>query len=306
MERIGDLELFLRVLEQGSISAAARGLDLSAAVGSQRIKRLERELGVSLLYRTTRKLTPTPEGRALAERSRVLIEDLREVTSNLKQGAAEVTGPLNVTMPQTFGSRFISPLLPDFLARHPHLTLKVDLSDEMLDLAGSGYDLALRIGALEDSSLVARKLARNRRILCAAPSYLAARGTPRAPAELAQHDCLLLDSGSGPPNVWHFTSIDGEDVTVRVNSRIRSNHGGILRDAAVSGLGIALHSLWHISDDLAAGRLVTVLPKFELPETGIYAVMPQRHLVPARIRAFIDFLVERIGRDPPWEQRARS
>lgn len=306
MQRIGDLDLFLRVLEQGSISRAARGLDLSPAVGSQRIKRLERELGVSLLYRTTRKLTPTPEGLALAERSRALIEDLRELTASLQEGATDIAGPLNVTMPQTFGSRFISPLLPEFLARHPRVTLNVDLTDQMLDLAGSGYDLALRIGALEDSTLVARKLARNRRVLCAAPSYLAARGTPRTPEDLAHHDCLLLVGSTGQPNAWQFTDAHGEESTVRVSSRMRSNHGGILRDAAVAGLGVAQHSLWHIDDDLAAGRLVVVLPGFGLPETGIYAVMPQRHLVPARIRAFIDFLIERIGQDPPWEQCTRS
>jgi DNA-binding transcriptional LysR family regulator len=302
MERIGDLDLFLRTIEKGSISAAARSLDLSPAVGSQRIKRLERELGLSLLYRTTRKLTPTPDGLALAERSRVLIEDLRELTATLKGGATEVAGRLNVTMPQTFGSRFISPLLPEFLAKHPQLTLNVDLTDRMVDLVGAGYDLALRIGALEDSSLVARKLARNRRVLCAAPSYLAARGTPRTPEELKQHDCLLLASGGGQPNAWHFKGPRGKEMTVHVTSRMRSNHGGILRDAAVAGLGIAQHSLWHISDDLAAGRLAVVLPGFALPETGIYAVMPQRHLVPARIRAFVDYLAERLGKEPPWEQ----
>lgn len=302
MDRIADLDLFLRALDRGSISAAARSLDLSPAVGSARLKRLERELGVVLLHRTTRRLTPTPEGETLAARGRGLVEDLKEVTASLGRAATEVEGTLNVTMPAGFGGRFVSPLLPAFLERHPRLALNVDLTDRTIDLVASGYDLALRIGALEDSTLVARRLARNRRVLCASPAYLAARGVPRSPTDLAEHDGLLLVGSRDRQDVWRFTDDAGRDVAVRVRGRIRSNQGGLLRDAALAGLGIVQHSLWHVVDDLDAGRLEAVLPDYALPESGIYAVMPERRHAPARVRAFIDFLADELGDPPPWER----
>lgn len=298
---MGDLALFLRVLDLGSISAAARSLDLSPAVGSQRLKRLERELGVRLLYRSTRRLFPTPEGTELAEQGRALVEDLEALTSGLGQAATDVTGTLRLTMPPSFGRQYISPLLPIFLARHPRLSLNVDLSDQTLDLVGSGFDLAIRIGTLEDSSLVARKLASNRRVLCASPDYLRQHDTPRTPQELSAHECLLLVGSHDRQNVWRFSDPKGRDVAIRVRGRIQSNQGELLRDAAIAGLGIAQHSIWHVCDDLRAERLQVVLPEWSIADTGIHAVMPQRRLVPPRVRAFVDFLTEQIGKQPPWE-----
>jgi DNA-binding transcriptional LysR family regulator len=166
MDRVGDLSLFLRVLDLGTISAAARSLGLSVAVASQRLKRLERELGVVLLHRTTRQLHATPEGAALAAQGRVLVEDLEALTSGLRQAANEVSGTLRVTMPASFGRQYVSPLLPQFLTRHPRIKLSVNLSDELLDLVGAGFDLGIRVGTLGDSGLVARQLASNRRVLC--------------------------------------------------------------------------------------------------------------------------------------------
>lgn len=178
MDRIGDLILFIRVLDQGSISAAARSLDISVAVASQRLKRLEQHLGVRLLHRTTRRLHATPEGLALAEQGRAPVEDLEALTSGLRQGAAHSGGTLRLTASASFGRQYVSPLLPAFMARYPHLRLKVHLSDELQDLIGSGLDLAIRIGVLHDSRLVARKLAANRRVLCASPGYLRRFGRP--------------------------------------------------------------------------------------------------------------------------------
>lgn len=302
MDRLSDLALFLRILDLGSISAAARSLDLSVAVASQRLQRLERELGVRLLQRTTRHLHPTPEGIALAEQGRVLIEDLEALTSDLRLTATHVTGTLRLTMPPSFGRQYISPLLPTFLARHPRLKLSVDLSDQALDLVGEGFDLAIRIGALEDSSLIARKLATNRRVLCASPDYLRRHGMPNTPQELGERECLILVGGPGRHDVWRLRDADEHEVTVRVNGRIQSNQGELLRDAAIAGLGIAQHSTWHVCDDLRAGRLQVVLPGYTLADTGIYAVMPQRRLVPPRVRAFSDFLAEQLGEHPPWER----
>jgi DNA-binding transcriptional LysR family regulator len=301
MDRVGDLSLFLRVLDLGSISAAARSLDLSVAVASQRLKRLERDLGVRLLHRTTRQLHATPEGAALAEQGRVLVEDLEALTGGLRQAATEVAGTLRVTLPASFGRQYISPLLPEFLARYPRLKLSVNLNDQMLDLVGSGFDLGIRVGALGDSGLVARQLAVNRRVLCASPDYLLRRGTPRTPADLAEHDCLLLVGSQGRQDVWRFGDGRGGEIAQRVDGRFESNLGELLRDAVVAGLGVAMHSVWHVHEELRAGRLQVLLPDYPLAATGIHAVMPQRRLVPPRVRAFVDFLAERLGNHPPWE-----
>jgi len=301
MDRIGDIALFLRVLDLGSISAAARSMDLSVAVASQRLQRLERQLGVRLLHRTTRRLHATAEGAALAERGRALVEDLEALTGELRQAGANVSGTLRMTASASFGRQYLSPVLPEFLARYPKVRISVDLSDVMKDLVSEGFDLAIRIGALEDSTFVARKIAPNRRVLCASPAYLAKHGAPATPADLAAHECLLLAGSQGRQDVWRMTDHNGRETAVRVNGRFESNYGEVLRDACVAGLGIALHSTWHVSLDLREGRLRRVLPHYRLAESGIYALMPQRRLVPMRVRAFADFLVEKFGETPPWD-----
>ncbi len=301
-DRIGDISLFLRVLDLGSISAAARSLDLSVAVASQRLKRLERVLGVRLLHRTTRRLHPTPEGAALAEQGRALVEDLEALTSGLRRSASEVSGTLRVTASASFGRLYISPLLPRFLALHPRLRVSIDLSDQTIDLVSAGFDLAIRIGVLGDSTLVARRLASNRRVLCASPDYLRRHGIPRTPADLANHECILLYGSQGRQDVWRLLDRDGGEIAVRVSGRLESNYGEVIRDAAVAGQGIALHSTWHACEDIRAGRLQVVLPGYGLPDSGIHAVMPQRRLVPPRVRAFVDFLAAQFGENPPWER----
>ncbi len=294
--------MFLRVLDLGSITAAAHSLDLSVAVASQRLKRLERELGVRLLHRTTRRLHPTPEGVALAERGRVLVEDLESLGAGLREAATEIAGTLRVTLSASFGRQHVSPLLPKFLARHPKLRLSVHLSDQVVDLVSEGFDLAIRIGAMEDSQLVARRIAANRRVLCASPDYLRRRGQLKVPRDLQDHECLLLFGSSGRQDVWRLHDAQGKEMPVRVQGRFESNLGELLRDASVAGEGIAIHSLWHVADDLRTGRLQVVLPDFPLATTAISAVMPQRRQVPPRVRAFVDFLVEEFGDNPPWER----
>lgn len=294
--------MFLRVLDLGSITAAAHSLDLSVAVASQRLKRLERELGVRLLHRTTRRLHPTPEGVALAERGRVLVEDLESLRAGLREAATEIAGTLRVTLSASFGRQHVSPLLPKFLARHPKLRLSVHLSDQVVDLVSEGFDLAIRIGAMEDSQLVARRIAANRRVLCASPDYLRRRGQLKVPRDLQDHECLLLFGSSGRQDVWRLHDAQGKEMPVRVQGRFESNLGELLRDASVAGEGIAIHSLWHVADDLRTGRLQVVLPDFPLATTAISAVMPQRRQVPPRVRAFVDFLVEEFGDNPPWER----
>lgn len=301
MDRIGDLNLFLRVLDLGSITAAAHSLGLSVAVASQRLKRLEDGLGVRLLQRTTRSLHPTPEGRALAEQGRPLVEEFEALASGLRRAGSDVAGNLRVTMGATFGRMYVSPLLPEFMSRYPLVRVVAHLSDQTVDLVGDGFDLAIRIGELDDSSLVSRRIAANRRVLCASPDYLRRHGAPQAPDELAQRDCLLLFDSHRRRDHWHLRHADGAEVEVRVSGRLESTLGELLRDAAVAGEGIAMFSYWHVAADLGEGRLQVVLPEWTIPETGIHAVMPQRRFIPPRVRAFVDFLSEKFGDPPPWK-----
>lgn len=299
MDRVGDVALFLQVLDLGSISAAARHMDLSVAVASQRLKRLERELGVRLLHRTTRRLHPTPEGLALAQEGRALVEELALLGDRLRRGGGEVGGTLRVTAPASFGRQYIAPLLPDFLGAHPGVRVSLDLDDRVVDLVGDGYDVGIRIGRLHDSTLVSRQLASNDRVLCASPDYLRRRGTPATPEDLCAHDCLVLTGRDGRQDTWRLAGPDGASVAVKVRGRFESNYGEVLREAAVAGLGIAMHSLWHVHQDLAQGRLRVVLPDHSPPAGGLHAVMPGRALVPARVRAFVEYLAGSFA-DPPW------
>lgn len=302
MDRVGDIALFLRVLDLGSISAAARSLDLSVAVASQRLKRLERELGVRLLHRTTRRLHPTPEGQALADQGRALVQDLEALGGALRESTQGATGTLRVTMSASFGQQYVSRLLPEFQALHPGVRISAHLSDDLVDLVRDGFDLAIRIGALDDSGLVARRIARNERVLCASPDYLRRRGTPRTPDDLAGHDGVLLMGRDGRQDQWTLVGADGASVKVRMASRFESNFGELLREAVLAGQGIAVHSLWHIAEDLRSGRMVAVLPDWRPPTTQISAVMPARRLQPPRVGRFVDFLIERLGDPPPWER----
>ena len=301
-DRMKPLRAFCQVARLGSVSRAAGALYLSQPAITLQLQALERELGVRLLHRTTRRLHPTPEGVALAERGRVLVEDLESLRAGLREAATEIAGTLRVTLSASFGRQHVSPLLPKFLARHPKLRLSVHLSDQVVDLVSEGFDLAIRIGAMEDSQLVARRIAANRRVLCASPDYLRRRGQLKVPRDLQDHECLLLFGSSGRQDVWRLHDAQGKEMPVRVQGRFESNLGELLRDASVAGEGIAIHSLWHIADDLRAGRLQVVLPDFPLATTAISAVMPQRRQVPPRVRAFVDFLVEEFGDNPPWER----
>jgi DNA-binding transcriptional LysR family regulator len=290
MDRLSDISLFLKVLDSGSISAAARSLDLSPAVASKRLQNLEKDIGVRLLHRTTRRISATPEGAALAARGGPLIDDLEALTANLGKTVHEVSGSLRITAGVSFGRRFIIPLLGQFFSQYPAVDVQLHLSDETENIIEAGYDLAIRISTgMKSSGLVARKLADSRRILCAAPSYLEKHGTPKNLIELSTHHCLVLTGSKGHEDVWQLEDASARNHRVRVKSSLTSNLGDALYQAALSGLGISLHSTWHVQDDLDAGRMQVVLPKY-FKKAPIYAVMPQRQFVPARVKAFIEFI----------------
>ena len=298
MDRLDDLALFLRVLDAGSISGAARDMDISVAMASQRLARLEALLKVRLLHRTTRRLSATEEGLRVAEQARELLDQFGRLQSSVVSDADAVTGTLRMTISATFGAMYLAPLLPKFLERYPDVRVSVDMSDTMVDFVESGIELAVRIGALEDSSLIATELAPNHRVAVASPAYVRKHGAPKTPADLSKHECLLHSNTRGPSDRWTFQRRGGRPIAVNVSGRLESTQGEFLRDAALRGLGIATHSWWHVAEDIRKGKLIQVLPDYALPSSGIHAVIPQRKFVPPRVRAMMDYLRDSFAANP--------
>lgn len=297
MDRLGDLDIFARVAGSGSMSRAARELGLSPPVISKRIKRLEERLGVRLLQRTTRQIALTEAGRGFHERVQAILASVEEAEGWVSQRASVIRGPLRVAAPTTFGRLHIAPHLGGFLARYPEIALDLSLSDSFVDVVGDGFDVAIRIADLADTSLVARKLAPNHRVLCATPGYLAEAGIPATLADLAGHRLLVHNADH-----WRLEGAEGL-VSVPVRSVIATNSSEVIREAVLAGAGIALRSTWDIGPELRAGRLVVVLPRYRAPRrVAIHAVYPSRRHLPQRTRAFIDFLAELYGPVPSWDQ----
>ena len=301
MDNLADVAVFVRVVERGSFTLAADELELSRAAVSKYVSRLEDRLGARLLHRTTRRLSLTEAGAALFEASRGALESIEEAEETVAQLQSEPRGRLRVSAPMSFGILHLGPAMAEFARLHPRVTLDVRLDDRFVNLVEEGVDVAVRIGTLTDSSLIARKVATTRSVACAAPAYLAEHGEPEAPEDLAAHECLLY-SYLSTANVWRFTAPDGRDIPVAVNGRIRINNGIVLAEAAAAGQGIVLAPSFYVAPMLRDGRLVRVLAGYRLPELGIHAVYPQREHVPPKVRAFVDFLVKRFGRRPEWEK----
>ena len=286
-----DLKLFLRAVATGSLSAAGRELGLSPAVASKHMAALEKRLGVTLLHRTTRRVSPTAQGRVMEEHAERIIAEIEGALAAVGAANDVPSGRLVVTAPATLARRHIAPAIAEFLARYPEIELEVVMSDGLLDLQAAGIDVAIRIAALEDSSMIARKIAPSPRLLCASPAYIERHGQPAHPRDLARHSCLAM---SHTP-VWSFT--DGsEEIRVRVQGRLRTNSGDLVREAALEGLGIAIKSIWDVEDLLAERRLVRVLEDYPVrSEIAIWVLYQPRRFVPARIRAFVDFFADHFG-----------
>lgn len=302
MEHLSDIAVFVRVADRGSFTAAAVELNLSKAVVSKYVSRLEQRLGARLLNRTTRRLTLTEAGAVLLEKSHAALSDLRDAELEVARLTDAPRGVLRVTAPTSFVLLHLGPLLPQFLARHPAVSLDLTLDDRLADLVGERYDVALRVwAALSDSSLVARRLAPCRLVVCAAPAYLKRRGSPKNPSELTRHNCLTY-SLERTRSAWHFKAPGRRAVGVSVRGNLRCNNAIALKQATVEGAGILCCPTFFVGEELAGGKLVEVLPSYKVPELVIYAVYPQRrHLLPS-VRAFVDFLVEKIPADPPWDR----
>lgn len=300
MDRFAALEAFVRVAEAQSFSEAARRLRVTKSVVSRYVSALEAELGVRLLHRTTRSLSLTEAGRGYFERAARILSDVEDADRAVSQLRATPRGRLRVSAPMSFGFLHLAPALTDFLARCPEVAVDVAMNDRFVDLVDEGFDIAVRIGAMEDSSLIARKLAPARRVVCASPAYLAARGAPQTPEDLKTHECLS-NSNLPASREWRFTAPDGSSWPITVNGRLSANNGDALRVCALSGLGLANLPTFIVGADLQSGALATVLDKFISQDMTINAVYPHsRHLSPT-VRAFVDFLVDRFGPRPYWD-----
>jgi DNA-binding transcriptional LysR family regulator len=302
LDRLTGLEVFAKVAAAGSFSAAGRAMGLSQTMVTKHIAALEARLGVKLLHRTTRRLSMTEAGRNYLEASARVLADLDAADSAIAAERFEPRGVLRLNAPVSFGTRQLAPLLAEFAQRCPRVTVELGLNDRLVDLAEEGWDLTIRVGNLSDSSLVARRIAPGRTVVCAAPSYLEAHGTPRAVADLTQHNCLgyTLSRLAGADR-WTFGA-RGE-IAVNVSGNLRANNGDALRSAAIAGQGLIYQPTFIIADDLRAGTLKRVVLDHPTVEFGgIYAVfLPGPH-PSAKLRAFIDFLISRFVPEPPWDR----
>jgi DNA-binding transcriptional LysR family regulator len=286
---------FAKIVACGSLSAAARELDVPVSVVSKRLSLLEASLGTRLLQRTTRRQTLTEEGALFHARVLRILDEVEGAEAVLRERRDSVGGLLRVTAPGELGRRWIVPAAAAFQELHPQVTLQLELGDQVLDLIDHGVDMAVRYGALADSSLVARELAPNYRVLCAAPAYLDRHGEPQLPADLAAHRCIVI--GNQRRADWRF---DGETGAVRVDASVLTNDGGAVHELALAGAGIALKSIWDVGDDLLAGRLRRVLPGHAIAAAPLHAIYPhQRNLAP-KVGAFVEFLGHRLRSAWRW------
>ncbi|ATB35981.1 Transcriptional regulator, LysR family [Cystobacter fuscus] len=300
MKDVGCYFTFAEVVRTGSFTAAARALGVTKATVSKQVMHLENTLGMRLLHRTTRKLSPTAEGEALYVRCRRMAEELEAAEAEVMHLRSKPRGRLRVSVPMTFGLQHIVPAVPEFLNRHPEIEFDLQLDDRVVDLVEQGFDVSVRIAELPDSSLTVRKLATSRRVVCATPEYLKRHGTPRKPEELRQHRCLqytYLASGT----TWRMSG-HGEDFLVPVGGPLQANSSLALKAAVLANIGIGQFPLFVVFEELRSGRLVSVLEDYTLPRLTIWAVHASGRTVTPKVRAWVDFLVRRFEKETGWSE----
>ncbi len=299
MDQLRALRVFAAVVEQGSFAAAAEHLGLSRTAASKHVQDLEARLGAALLSRTTRSVSLTQTGAAYFERARRILEELEAADAEAGLQTRTPRGRLRMSVPVSFGVRHLAPHLKGFMDRYPEVHLDLVVSDRQVNLVDEGFDLAIRIGQLADSSLIARRIATTRLIVCAAPAYLDANGRPAQPSDLSAHTCLGYPYWSGQRE-WRFTGPDGETHKVQVDNHLWSNNGDLLLAAATSGCGIIRQPDFIIHEALACGALVELLPGYAKPEVGIHVVYPPATIMPLRVRVLIEHIAETFAGQPPW------
>ncbi len=310
MDKLKQRETFASVATRGSLTAAARAEGVAPAIIGRRLDALESRLGVKLMVRTTRRISLTHEGSAFLEDCQRLLVDFANAEASVSAGGVKASGHLRLTAPAGFGRRHVAPLVPRFRELHPEVTISLNLSDRVVDVAGEAYDCAVRVGDLPDSSLISVRLAENRRLCVATPQYLQRHGRPEVPADLARFDCLTLSSDASQTRGWAFavpaseSGAEGEVsiIHLRPGGPLDCSDGQVLHEWCLAGYGIAWRSTWEVEQDIAAGRLETVLDSYAAPPNGIYAVFPQRKHLALRVRLWIDFLKHHYARTDFWQE----
>ena len=304
MSKLKQLESFVAVATRGGLTAAANAEGVAPAIMGRRLDALEARLGVKLLVRTTRRMSLTHEGSAFLEDCQRLLADLANAEASVSAGGVKASGHLRITAPAGFGRRHVAPLVPRFRELHAEVTISLNLSDRVVDLAGEAFDCAVRVGDMPDSSLVSVRLADNRRLCVATPTYLRQHGTPQHPSELARFDCLTLSSDASQTRGWAFNVPHGagrELIHLKPGGPLNCSDGQVLHDWCLAGYGIAWRSTWEVEAEIAAGRLVAVLEDFAAPPNGIYAVFPSAKHLPLRVRLWIDYLKHHYSQPGFWQ-----
>ena len=300
MDKFKQLESFVAVATLGSLSAAARAQGIAPAMMSRRIDALETRLGVKLLVRSTRRLSLTSEGTDLLEEAQRILRDLNDTETRITQGSANPSGHLRISAPAGFGRRHVAPLLPEFIKAYPDVAITLDLTDRLVDLIEERYDCAIRIGELDDSQIVGIRLADNRRVIIAAPSYLSEYGRPNSPDDLTHHNCLSFGTQGNQARGWLLRH-KGRVRAIRVKGNLACSDGSVLHEWTLAGCGLAWRSLWEVREDLQTGRLVSVLDDYAAPPNGIFAMLPERKHLPLRVRVFVDLLKDRYAQAAYWD-----
>lgn len=301
MDSLTDIAVFVQVVDSGSFTAAAEKLGLSKSVVSKYVTRLENHLDARLLNRTTRRLSLTEVGHSFYERSQRGLQELEAAEAEVSCLQNAPRGTLRLNAPMSFGILHIAPILHDFLATYPDLSVDINLDDRQVDLVAEGFDLAIRIAELPDSSLVARRLGPCRHLVCATPEYLQRHGVPHTPEDLREHNVMTYKYQESA-NAWHFLATDGKPVSVPVSGSIQMNNSLALREALLGGIGITRTPTFVVGPDIRSGRLQSVLTNYQSLEVSIYVVYPQRRHLSPKVRAFIDFMSSRISDSPYWDR----
>jgi len=300
MDRFENMNAFVRVVEAGGISAAADRMDVAKSVVSRRLKELEEHLGVELFHRTTRQMNLTDSGRAFYQQSVRILADILEAEHATSQFHGALKGNLKVAVPLSFGLMHLGPAITAFLQTHPDIEFDLDFNDRQVDLLAEGFDLAIRIASLPDSSLIARRLAPIQAVMCASPAYLERMGTPQAPEQLVKHRCLVYNLISNSDN-WNVHDTAGQSIKTRIIPYLKASNGEFLRDAAVGGLGIVLLPAFIVYREIERGALVPILTGYHYTQLAAYAIYPQTRHLSQRVRAFVDFLSKRFEGMPYWD-----
>lgn len=299
MDRLNSMGIFVQVVSKGSFTAAAQKLKLSRAQISKSVMQLEAYLDTRLLNRTTRKISLTETGRAYYERCKIILQDIEEIESIA--GAQTVTphGTLTISAPTSFGVLHLQKAIPEYIKQYPRVKIVLSLADRFIDVVSEGFDVGIRVAKLEDSSLIARKIAPCKQVFCASPSYLKQNGVPKVPIDLAIHSCLTY-SNDLKPETWVLHGQEGKQ-SIKVNGPVCADNGDILKEAAISGLGIVSSPTFIVGADIKSGKLQQVLMEYCPPEISIYAVFPSRRYLSAKVRTFVNFLSEYFGDTPDWD-----